>query len=1158
MLFLFTFLTLDAWLHFGAAGRWTAFVLTVSAFAGGVLLAWRAWRPAISEASIARRIEQAGGGMGNVLISAVQFDSALPAGSPLRAALFEEMRDPFPQVQWDKVFDVALLKKLGIALAAVCVILFGWAVAKPGYFANSAARIFLPASKIAPLTRTKIDSIIPGDLTIVHGREVRMTATLAGDVPKTAWVWFREAGSNWQKALMDREVGQPVFDFTWKEVRAPIDYYIEAGDARSETHRLAVRPRTAIKTRTAEVAPPAYTGLPKQSVADFSVLQNVVPGSTVTVGLEFNNEVSVITAADDKGAVIEAKQFDATHWQLAAEIRTNRTIKLEYRDDAGAPDTAVLQIAIKPDEAPKVVVAEPVEGKDLVATKTAKLAVKFSVADAFGLGSVAIYQSTTEKDDARLVEEFTAAKGQKSFEAVTQIPLTQFLGDDDRVTFRVVAKDTNDVTGPGVTMSRPIVVSIQAQEKIEQQVNHAVAKLQKGIEALIKLQSTNLDETRIAATKKDAGLLSALVERQVAVATGAGQIIGAADLLAPDVRNELRAMLGREFNDAVVALRNAGAATGAPRAKFLSAAVGIETVILAKLQGVPAAAEEDAKKAEVAEAISGVEELLKQQRVIHKETTSAAADALTALSDRQDALAERASAVRKALEIDSKNAAIGDEDFRKRLTRIVGMFGELRVYEDMLGAAESLGNKQPQPAAATQLRVIANLTKMVDLLNQWQIAEAAEKAKELREEAEKMQQKLEQLAQIQKEIVEKSQEMARKNEFRPEDIATANEMQESKDLMKEVVEKMVTDMHAFPDMKPGNEMKSELVSILEDVQQADKQDVAEGKLKPSEIAVQKEQGILDAIEAAKKIAADMEMWLPNKTEKEKWLMENFDKTEMPEIPNLPLADAMEDIVGNLLDAQEDLQQEIQDAASNQALAMNPANGWEIRDGPMPGFGAQGKSGNEKPNHNEQMGRSSGGRAGMSDGEMAGDAASNLEGDKADIRRTKDPLQQGQVKDDGGISEARATGGGKAGGFSDRQGMDGNAPLRAVKAAPRQAADAAAAKQALLAEKASKKVAEASLLYLRPDGLAQVVRLMDESALALKDGRLRDAQSLHQRIIGRLRELQSGVASGEVMSFGTQDAARSGDKQLLGASEGDAPAQYREMNAEYFRTLVEEK
>jgi hypothetical protein len=485
------------------------------------------------------------------------------------------------------------------------------------------------------------------------------------------------------------------------------------------------------------------------------------------------------------------------------------------------------------------------------------------------------------------------------------------------------------------------------------------------------------------------------------------------------------------------------------------------------------------------------------------------------------------------------------------------MFGTFRIYEDMLGAAEALSTKNAAPALATQQRVVVNLAKMVELLNQWQLAEAEKKAEDLRREAEEMQQKLDKLAEIQRDIVEKTKEMARKNDFRPEDISTSAEIQEQKDLMKEVVEQMVTDMHAFPDMKPGNEMKGELVSILEDVDQADKQEVVEGKLKPNEIAVQKEQGLLDAIEQAKKIAADMEMWIPNKNEKEKWLMENFDKNEMPEIPNLPLADAFEDIVGNLLDEQEDMKQDIQDAASNQAMAMNPANGWEIRDGPMPGFGAQGKSGNERPNHNEQMGRSSGGREGMSDGEMAGDRASNLEGDTPEARRTKDPLQQGQVQDDGGIGKTRATGGGKAGGFSDRQGMEGDAPIRAVKA-PQQAADAAAVKQALLQEKTAKTVAQASLLYIRSDNLAEVAQMMGDSEQAMREGRMRDAASLHQKIVGRLKELKNGVASGEVVSFAAGDGARSGDKQLLGGSEGETPAAYKEQVADYFRALVEEK
>jgi len=299
------------------------------------------------------------------------------------------------------------------------------------------------------------------------------------------------------------------------------------------------------------------------------------------------------------------------------------------------------------------------------------------------------------------------------------------------------------------------------------------------------------------------------------------------------------------------------------------------------------------------------------------------------------------------------------------------------------------------------------------------------------------------------------------------------------------------------------------------------------------------------------------MWLPNKNETQKWELENFDKTEIPEIPNLPLPDQFEDVVGKLLDQQQGLADQVQDAASNQAFAQNPANGWEIRDGPMPGFGAQGKSGNERPNKNEQTGRSSGGREGMSDGEMVGDTASNLEGTKPDARRTNDPMQQGQVRDNGGIGSTRATGGGKAGGFSDRNGMDGNAPLRPTNA-PRMASnDALAVQQALLAEKTSKTAAQASLLYLKTNGLADVAHLMGESQVALKEGRVQDFKNLHQQIVGRLNHVKGGIDAGNVTTMGGGDAEQ-GEKQLLGGDEGQAPAQYKDAVADYYRSLVEDR
>ena len=1158
LLFLVLFLTFDAWLHFGAAGRWTGFALTVSALVGGATLAVRSFRPQVSDASMARRIEQSSGVKGNVLINAVQFDGALAAGSPLRAALFSEMTDPFPGVQWDRVFDVKLLKQLGIGLAAVCVMLFGWAMLKPNYFANSVQRIFLPASNIAPLTRSKIEGVVPGSATVVHGREVQMTAMLGGEVPKMAWVHFRESGSSWQKTLMDREAGQTAVNFKWKDMRAPMDYYIEAGDATTATYHLDVRPKTAIKGRTAEIEPPAYTGLPKTQLKDLSLLQNVVPGSAVTMGLEFNNDVSELKVTDDKGEALTVEKAGASAWKVNAKIVASRSLKLDYRDAVGIADSGTMQVSVKSDEPPKVAVADPVEGKDLVATKAGKLTVKFSATDNFGLGSVAIYQSVEGREDAKLVQEFAAAKNQKTYEATAEIPLAAFAGDEDRVTFRIVARDLNDVTGPGVTMSRPIIVTLKSADKLEQQVNEAVSKLTKGLEALIKLQSQNLDETRSASMRKEANPLTALIERQVAVADGAKALVASADVIAPDVRNDLRSMLAKEMTVAVVALRNAGVATEATRSKFVATAIANEAIILARLQGAPAAAEEDAKRGEIADLISGVEDLLKQERNLHKETSTATEAAAAKLGERQDKLADKAVAVRKSIDTDSKNASVGDVDFRKRLTKVAAMFGEMKVYEEMLAAAEQLQGKKVQPAAVTQLHVVASLAKMVELLNQWQLAEAGEKADELKKTVEEMKQKLDKLAQIQHDIVEKTKDMARKDDFRKEDIATSGEIKDQKDLMKEVIEKMTTDLQALPDLTPGNEMRAELVSIIEDVEQADAEDAAKGKLKPTEIAVQKEQSLLDGIEAAKKLSADLEMWLPKKSDTIKWALENFDKTEMPAIPNVPLMDATEDIVGELQKKQEDIQEDVQDPSSNQLFAQNPANGWDIMDGPQGSFGAQGKSGNQAPNHNEQTGRSSGGREGESNGEMAGDTASNLEGDTPEARRTKDPLQQGQVKDDGGIGKTRATGGGKAGGFSDRQGMEGNAPLRATKAPKTEVQNAAAVQQALLAEKTAKTVAQASLLYIHSDGLSQVAKLMDESATAMKEGRMKDAQSLHQKIIGRLKDIKSGVNTGEVVSFSTQDSARTTDKQLLGGSEGDAPAQYKDQVSEYFRSLVEEK
>jgi len=79
-----------------------------------------------------------------------------------------------------------------------------FAALRPLYFANSAARILMPGRAIAPLTRTQIAELTPGDTRVINGRNLMVTARLDGEIPKGVWIAWREAGGRWQKALDEK------------------------------------------------------------------------------------------------------------------------------------------------------------------------------------------------------------------------------------------------------------------------------------------------------------------------------------------------------------------------------------------------------------------------------------------------------------------------------------------------------------------------------------------------------------------------------------------------------------------------------------------------------------------------------------------------------------------------------------------------------------------------------------------------------------------------------------------------------------------------------------------------------------------------------------------------------------------------------------------
>ena len=139
---------------------------------------------------------------------------------------------------------------------------------------------------------------------------------------------------------------------------------------------------------------------------------------------------------------------------------------------------------------------------------------------------------------------------------------------------------------------------------------------------------------------------------------------------------------------------------------------------------------------------------------------------------------------------------------------------------------------------------------------------------------------------------------------------------------------------------------------------------------------------------------------------------------MPELPK-----ELEDMVGKLLEQEEDLFDEMEDQNANWTDSADKGVGWDAADGPIADMSAKGVTGNQLPNNNEMGGRSGEGRSGKSQGELVDDTAKGKGGRNTPTRLDPTPFQKGQVKDESKDPTGGATGGGKLSGQGG-QGLEG--------------------------------------------------------------------------------------------------------------------------------------
>lgn len=357
-------------------------------------------------------------------------------------------------------------------------------------------------------------------------------------------------------------------------------------------------------------------------------------------------------------------------------------------------------------------------------------------------------------------------------------------------------------------------------------------------------------------------------------------------------------------------------------------------------------------------------------------------------------------------------------------------------------------------------------------------------------------------------------------------------------------EEKLTDFSKLPlqDFGDGS-VAEEYNEVYQEIKKAEKE-LYEKKI---ELAVPHEQS---GLEKAEELVHNLERWLPDTPDYQKWLME--EPLEPSDIPLAELPMELEDIVGELLDSEEEMTDEVEDVTSSWMDSLDKGAGWDAMDGPISNMSARGVTGNRLPNNQEIGGRSGEGRTGKSHGQMVEAAAEGKDGRKTPTRLTPSPFEQGSIEDKSKSPTGGASGGGKLSGFTG-EGLRGpSPPPQSLKKMAR-----LSGRQSMIRQQAEALSLKLRAYNLPTGDLESSIRNMKEFEMAAKKGdglRLRRAYS---RIVDHLRQSRKAVEGNGSIHREQSKLPDRYRKQIMKGLKDGVPKGYEKMIREYFKVLAEE-
>ena len=468
----FIVVAVEAGLWLGTTPR-TALAVCIALITLGVIGAYLArplgqligWVDPPSEEAVARSIGERYPEVSDRLLNLLQLarGERSHAPEPMIDRAVERLGSDIEGVRFEEVetFDRARTAARLASLPVVAVLAF--LLMAPSTFLDASQRLLTPTTPYQRPAPFQL-SVSPGNTTVVKGDSLEISIRATGETPPAVTLLLRSGADTGTETVTVPADAPGVYTHALSGVRQSLEYRVEARPVQTGWYRADVLARPLVRSLQVTLAPPAYTGLPEQTldanVGDVTGL----PGTDVTVSTRLGGpEVDSAAVVFEDGARVpmEVTGERATASFPLTEAGRYR-VRLHSRRGVSNRDPIRYQLALRADARPTVSFLAP-EGSSTIAEDLAT-ELRLRLSDDFGFSDMKLYYRLSEQRFGTGQSAFSSLdlplQRPRSVdqEVVHQWLLAQDSGLDlvpgDVVEYYVQVWDNDVVTGPKSATTR--------------------------------------------------------------------------------------------------------------------------------------------------------------------------------------------------------------------------------------------------------------------------------------------------------------------------------------------------------------------------------------------------------------------------------------------------------------------------------------------------------------------------------------------------------------------------------------------------------------------------------------------------------------------------------------------------------------------------------